>query len=370
MNVLQIISSSALLGAERVVCELAANSHSKMHVCLINAKASLLEEFDHVLAANGACLHNIPCKSKFLIAAVLRLRDLIRDNEIQVVHSHGYKADAIAYLATLFFNCEVKLIASCHNWMTNTISEKCYKSIDLFLLRRFDSVVAISRDIRDELVASGVKGRVPVVDNGIDLKELKKPGDKSKLRALLGISPGELVVGCVASLTPEKCHSDLIDALFLLRSQKIYLKLILVGDGPCRNELEHKVAVLGLGGSISFLGHRQDARLLYHAFDVFALVSSKEGLPMALLEAMAACVSVVATSVGAIPTVVRSGINGVLVSPGSIHAISSAIGTLAADAGLRSRLASAGLETVTNGYSSDAMCESYDRIYTLVLNQR
>jgi glycosyltransferase involved in cell wall biosynthesis len=205
-----------------------------------------------------------------------------------------------------------------------------------------------------------------LIDNGIDVEHLRS-GSREQARDLLQIDASEFVVGCVASLTPEKSHQSLMHTFHEYAEELRNVTLVLVGDGPLRAELEDLADTLGLRDKILFLGHRTDVRLLYAAFDLFALVSLKEGLPMVLLEAMATGLSVVVTPVGAIPQVVTDGEQGYLVPIDDYAALAGAVLKLKNDVALRSKMGQSAYETVLEQYSSKRMADDYEKLYQKLL---
>jgi len=156
-------------------------------------------------------------------------------------------------------------------------------------------------------------------------------GDRSRARKKLGISERALVVGTVGNLTAKKDHRTLLEATARAASNHHDLRLVLVGSGPLEHELRNATRSLGLTERVTFAGSRGDVAELLPAFDVFALSSRHEGLPISLLEAMAAGVPCVATAVGGVPEVVTDRDEGILVAPEDPDALAHALGAVVAD---------------------------------------
>jgi glycosyltransferase involved in cell wall biosynthesis len=144
---------------------------------------------------------------------------------------------------------------------------------------------------------------------------------------------------------------------------------MLIGEGPERSTLESLAQKLGINGHVIFTGHLNDMPTLYASLDICVLPSLKEGMPMTILEAMAAGKPVVCTAVGEIPNVVNTGMEGILIRPGSVAELSNALAQLLGDADLRERMGKMGREKVHRYFSADAMAASYVAMYNQVVRQ-
>lgn len=369
-TILLLISSADFLGAERVACELAREISFKadfcVHLGLMSSSPQLLETFKEALTPSGVVLTVFPVEGKFDLKTVKVLTKYLTNNNIQLVHSHGYKSDIYAYIAAKLSDKKIKLFATNHNWILGSFAEKLYRRIDIYLLKRFHYVAAVSEQIRAEMVAVGIShNKVTMLFNGISVPG-KSTADRQELRSVLGIAEQDFVIGCVASLTPEKAHKDLIQAFALLSAVEPHCSLLLIGDGPLRQELEQQCADLKLKNVI-FAGRRTDVRELYYAMDLFALVSYKEGLPMALLEAMAAGLPVVVTPVGAIPQVITDGKEGGLTPSGKPEILAGVLQQLVKNTDQRREMGQAAYTKVLAHYSSKRMAEDYIALYRHIL---
>jgi glycosyltransferase involved in cell wall biosynthesis len=192
-------------------------------------------------------------------------------------------------------------------------------------------------------IAPAIADDVPVevVTHGIDTGTLRPADGETRraARAALGIDADAPVVGTVGNFTVKKDQARLLDAAARLVDEHPGLRVVLVGDGPLEHELRAHAERLGLADATVFTGSRDDVYALLPAFDLFALSSRFEGLPIALLEAMACGVPPVVTRVGGIPEVVTDGRDGVLVDPGDTEGLATALGKLLADPTRRHELA-------------------------------
>jgi glycosyltransferase involved in cell wall biosynthesis len=186
------------------------------------------------------------------------------------------------------------------------------------------------------------------------------------MRAQLRLDEGTLVLGFMGRLSDEKGLEHLLQALALRPPQRAW-KLVVVGDGPRRQELEQRAADAGLAGHVIFAGFQSDASAWYAAMDMFVLPSLTEGTPMALLEAMIRRLPVVATAVGGVPAIVTDRINGLLVPPADPAAMSAALCEMAASDELRDRVSRAGYDTVRVRYDVGTWVSSMRGVYEQAL---
>jgi glycosyltransferase involved in cell wall biosynthesis len=301
----------------------------------------------------------IPCRRRFDLAAVKKIREIIGTQGIELVHSHGYKSDIYAYLAAR--RTGVPLLATSHLWTRQTAAIRFYEFLDARALRSFDAVVAVSDRIAAELGEAGVPaGQIKLIDNGIDLSPFNSavPVLKSELT-----TADQLLIGTVGRLVAQKGLTFFLMAAQQLLKEFPNLKFAIVGDGPDRGKLQQMAKDLGIENHVCFTGARSDMPNVYASLDVFALASVSEGLPMALLEAMASGVPVVATEVGAVPKVILPGKTGMLVRPGDAAELAQAIACLLRDPALRERLAEIGKQEIRGQFSSQVMTQNYCRVY-------
>lgn len=366
-RILYLISSISFLGAERVLTELAReldHDRFQIHIGLMIGHTDLTERFRTEIDRADVSIVKFERASRFSFRIVKKIANYIDTNEIDIVHSQGYKPDVHVALATLFTRKKCVLISACHTWKLRTVRERFYRLINLAVLRLFNGIVAISPDVKQELETAGIRSdKITIIDNGITLADNDGPSARVDARGRLGLDESTPVIGCVASLTEEKAHKDLIRAFRALANVRPELRLVLIGDGNEQESLVRLVGELTLAEKVMFAGRRTDVKSLYHAFDIFALVSYAEGLPMAMLEAMAEKIPVVVSSVGAIPDVIDDGKNGLIVEPGNIESISKAILSLLDNDDMRMRMGASGYLTIVEKYSSQRMARDYERLY-------
>ena len=362
MRILHLISSIYFFGAERVVAELAAVQPAlgaDVHVGVISRDEKLIEIFRKVIADPAVSVQQFDGSGMVNFSTIRELSRYILEHRIQIVHSHGYKSDIYAFLVRFIFRHKVYLVATNHNWIGTTPRENIYQRIDSAVLRSFNRIIAVSEDVRQQMLNAGIRAeKIAVIDNGINVDDYALQTTRKDAASALNVEQHAFVVGNIARLTPEKDQAALIEAVMHLHDINDLI-LVLVGDGPDFENLQELIRSRGLEKRVVMTGNRDDARMLYAAFDVFALVSTNEGLPMVLLEAMAARVPVIATRVGAIPEVVTDKENGLLVDPSQPEELIKALRCLYADKNSRLAMAEAGREMVTRVFSSRRMAERY-----------
>ena len=234
--------------------------------------------------------------------------------------------------------------------------------------------VPVSRDLAEWLERRiGVEPeRIRQIYNGVDpLRFSPRQGARPNLAPPGFLPDPALVVGTVGRLAGVKDQATLLDAFACATSGDAIpqARLVLVGDGPLRKDLEGRARALGIAGRVWFAGDRADVNDLMRLFDLFALPSLGEGISNTVLEAMASGLPVIATRVGGNPELVREGSTGVLVPPGDPEALGAQIARLLADADLRRGLGRAARERIIQGFSWERCVEQYLGVYDELLGR-
>ncbi len=255
-----------------------------------------------------------------------KLRRIVRERKIDIVHAHDYKTDVLAWLLS---KAEpITPLSTVHGWTGHTPREvRFYYPFDKWILSFFPKLIAVSTDIRNELVRYGADpGRISTVLNGIDPNAFRRDrAGEAGIRSRLGVDRDQYVIGSVGRLEPQKRFDLLIDAFAALHSERPNLRLMIAGDGSLAATLNDQVSRLGLESCCMLLGHRTDVADLHHAFDLFVQSSDYEGTPNAVLEAMALETPIVATSAGGSAEIVRDRLDGLIVPAGDAQALTAAV---------------------------------------------
>lgn len=366
MRVLQLISSGGYYGAENMLLNLAQSQKSiGCDPCLLlfyNVHQPNVALYERA-RSRGISVRMLRCEGRADLRAIREIREYIRTDQVDLIHTHGYKADLYGYLAA---RREAKpIVATCHNWVGGTAALGIYNRLDRMALRKFNGVAAVSDAVAGQLREARIAdSKIHTIANGIDIDKFcgAEP-------AWFGSSPDAKgkTIGIVARLDLQKGFEYLLQAVAGLTNSHPDLRLVIVGEGPDQGAIQSMADRLNLIPRIVFAGQRGDMANVYAGLDVFVLPSLNEGLPMTVLEAMAASRPVIASKVGAIPTVVRDGETGLLVDAKDVAGLRAALDRLLSDPALSSRLAAQGHAWVRRHFTSDAMAENYLRMYESVL---
>ena len=366
-NILLLRSSIGVYGAERVILELAkcfTDDGVNIIIGVVQNKHNSSTEL--ASAAEALSLKNevFHCRQPFDPMTALAIRRFIKKNSISIVNSHGYKANFYAFMATL--NNNVSCIPTCHPWpgTNDSLKAKFYTSLDMRLLKRFPKIVAISEEVKKEILDAGIsENKITVIENGIDLLKFSNHYDTEKLRKDLGIRSGVTIIGTVGRLSPEKGQLDFLNAAKLLKQSHKEVFFLIVGDGPLRVSLQTAIEEMQLHNNVLITGIRNDIPEILSLLDIFVLPSHSEGLPMALLEAMAAKKPIIATSVGAIPNLLSQKESGILIPPGNVNLLKNAMAVLIKNSSKANIIAQNAHSIVVERYSSKRMTEQYQAVY-------
>lgn len=271
---------------------------------------------------------------------LLRLRRRLRRDPVDLLHAHSplLAAGARIVVRSLRRRSRPKVVVTLHNmWESH---HPAVRAVDRATERADDLRLAVSDAVRRSL--PGRTGRRVVTQlHGIEVARLRAQADRDGVRRELGIGADEVLVGTVANLRGNKAYPDLLAAAATVVAADPAVRFVSVGQGPLHDELVAERDRRGLGERFRFLGYRPDATRLVSGLDVFCLASHHEGLPLALMEALALGIPVVATDVGGIGELVTDGVQGSLVPPARPDLLAAALLATAADPDLRAARAAA-----------------------------
>lgn len=368
MRILELISSSGFFGAERVVLELSQELSLmglKLYVGVFRNRQNPHTEVADRAGEFGLITEVFPCNGRFDPRTVLQIRKFIKGKSIDLIHCHGYKANFYGLMAAAFTRSP--LITTCHNWIGTGFKMKLYERLDKIILRRFKVIIAVSDGIKSEILDSRIpKSKISVINNGIDMSRFTGVRNIN-LRGEFKIDPSCKVVGTIGRLSKEKGHS------YLLQAAKEVLKRFpdtvfwIVGDGTLKEKLKDQTKAIGLEDKVVFTGFRRDIPEILSSMDVFVLPSLMEGLPMVLLEAMAARKPVIATEVGEIPKILEQGKLAVLVKPKDVRGLAEAIVSVLEAENKINGITQNSYNKVKDNYSSEKMADKYFEVYQEIL---
>jgi glycosyltransferase involved in cell wall biosynthesis len=366
MRVLQLVNSAGYYGAENMIVTLGRFLNQLGCRSLLGVFRNLRSP--HIEIADHAACENLPfelfpCHGPADWRAVRRIQRLIERNSIDLVHTHGYKADIYGYAAARLARRPV--IATCHNWCGRGPRHAIYCCLDCCALLNFDKVVVVAQGIAERLQRFGMDSRrLVVIHNGVDTARFQCADPLLDRPWKQGAS----VVGYIGRLSEEKGCEYFLRAAREVLTRCPDTVFALFGDGPLQNRLELLARTLGVNRQVFFCGARSDMARVYASLDLVVLPSLDEGMPLAVLEAMASGIPVVATRVGSIPAIIESRKTGLLVQPGQASELRDAIVMLLGQPQLRYALAEAGRHVVAESFTADAMARNYLAIYESIVD--
>ena len=348
-------------GLERVVCDLAQvqlrDGHQVGIVCLFT-DGLLAEESRRA----GVPVFSVGKTAGIDLTALMRLRRAISASDADVIHTHNATAH---YHAALVCGRRLqRVLVNTRHGMGGARSSDRRERLFSLAMGRTTAVAAVCQAAARRLVADRIvpTDRVRVVPNGIRLDAFGK-ADRRDARRRLDLPEDALVVGTVGRLNWAKDHEALLRAFQVLARTEPKSLLVVIGEGEQRQALECLTSELALEGRVRLVGDRPDVPLLLPGLDVFALSSRTEGYSVALLEACAAGLAVVATNVGGNGEIIEDGITGLLVEQGNQASFSGALGRLLASGALRAQLGSRARAWAASNASLEAMAARYERLY-------
>ena len=296
-----------------------------------------------------------------ILGPMYRLWRAFRAFRPNVVHTHHFYELLFAWPGALL--CGARLVHTEHEF--HSLSAVRARRLLRLLSVLCHKVTAVNRETAEYLreVVKIPPDKVVTIVNGIDLQRFAS-SRSAGIRTAASISPATSIIGTVARLEPPKNHALLLKAFRLVLDQAHDAHLLVVGDGSLRTSLEALSTELLLAGRITFLGARRDIPELLADMDIFVLSSDLEGLPVALLEAMAAGVPVVATAAGGIPSVVTDGVTGLLAKPGDDVGLAANISMMIDNKPLAKQFAGKAQEFVREYYNAKSVQEQYGAIYS------
>ena len=360
LKIALMIESDGPGGAEQMLLHLGETLRDRGHEVIPLLPAEGYGWLPERFLELGIAPEHYALRSPLDPVCLARMVALLRRRRIDVVHSHEFSMAIYGTAATSLLGRPH--VITLHGGLY--FEEKRRRRMALrWACRRSRFVVTVSEASQDRYARSLdlAPDDLGVVPNGVPVPQ----GDGSRVREELGLEPDELLIVAVGNLYSVKGHATLIRALRRIAEQRPALawRAAIAGRGEEEEALTALIAESGLLGKIHLLGYRADIADILAAGNLFVMPSLSEGLPLALLEAMFASKPVIASHVGGIPEVVRSGEEALLVPPGDPDALADALDSALCDSDLRARLASAARDRAQTRYTVQAMTDAYEELY-------
>lgn len=364
VKVAHVIWSLGLGGAEQVVLGLVRNFDRSRFVPLVvclDDKGRFAPEAEET----GVKVLALEKKRGLDFGLPFRLARLFREQGVGLVHTHLFNGHLWGRLAALLAGLPV--ISTEHGM--DAWRSPLHHALDAVLTLKSARVVFVSEEARkfyrSRVPADARKDRV--IFNGIETARFEGRTSRQRIRAEFGFEPWDRVIATAGRFVPEKRHDYFLAVIKKLRDQGLPVKGFLIGDGPLREDTEKQASDLGLKDAVKFAGVRQDLPDLYPAMDLFLLTSDREGLPITILEAMAAGTPIVSTDVGGIHACIQNHVSGRLVPPGDVDALAAAAAETLAHSEKTAQAAAEARQSVRKNFSVKAMVTHYQSLYDEVL---
>ncbi|HEB71325.1 MAG TPA: glycosyltransferase family 1 protein [Nitrospirae bacterium] len=317
----------------------------------------------------GIRYRTVPMSAPWDIRAQWKLSKILREENIDLLCAHGYKATVMGWWVK--FRLGIPVIGFSRGYTAEDKKVAFYEWLDRCALRRLSGVICVSEGQRRRLKTYGITPkRSWVAHNSISVDAMKKKQNgalRNSVFKRLGVSENEKMIVAAGRLSPEKGHKYLVDAVHKMRESSFEVSIVVCGEGVCESDLKRRARKLGVYDKFRFVGFRRDINDIFNAMDLLVLPSLTEGLPNVVLEAFACKKPVVATDVGGVPEVVEDGVNGFLVPPERPDLMAEAMAKILGSADEARRMGEAGYDTVKSNFNFQNQAKKLEKIYEEVL---
>ena len=374
INVCQIISGDLWAGAEVQMYTLMETliRQPDLHLSAIVLNHGKLASKLMELGLDVAVLDE--SRSDFVKLRRLTI-EYLRDKNIDIIHSHRFKENILA--ASIRKRCKVKYLVQTVHGIGEprrgivAIKSRLMASFNRAVTRRyFDKIITVSDDIQQQLGGHYPASKLITIHNAVDPDRIKPASDRRAVREQFGISPDTPLIGAAGRMVPVKAYDFFLSMAHIILESNPDVRFMLIGDGPLKQSLQDMAVKMNIQDKVIFPGFRDDIIDIVNALDIFVFSSFHEGVPMALLEAMALKKAVVSTAVGGICEVLQDGVSGSLVEPRSPQALADACLTLLGDKGLMEKYASNAFERLSAEFSSNILGGRVSSLYNGLIGQK
>jgi glycosyltransferase involved in cell wall biosynthesis len=373
MKILHIIDSSGMYGAEIMLLNLMEEQKAIGLTPILLSLGNVAEgdkRIEEEGEKRGLLVKKLRISKSFgLISSIKKLIYFAEDVGIDLFHSHGYKGNILLGVVPKGIR-KFPVVSTLHGWTATKRLSKIwlYEKLDQFFLRKFDALVLVTEGRYGERTTikfnDNRANKIFVIENGIPILSFDTD---SNISNRLWSKKNSFIIGSIGRLSQEKGFEYLINALAFLKAKSNDYKLVILGEGKQREYLENIIREKGLNERVFLIGYHENGYKLIKNFNVFALSSLTEGLPITLLEAMQAGVPIIATRVGGIPGVINNGQSGLLVEPKDAISLANAILFIRKNSDKAKSMARNAKHIALTKYSSRRMAEKYRAVYQKVL---
>ena len=372
ISILYVIDGLEFGGGERVFLQLASALRGRHKIFVAT---NIQGKFAQELTDQDIQTFPVDMTRQVTFKPILQIRDIIRQNQIDLVHSQGTRADFFARMAAKLAGayCIICTVAMpVEGFEVGPVRKSIYRFIDRFTEPWVDRFLVVSESLKENLIdGRGIsEERVARIYNGIELDQFRLDLENSGLKEQLEINPDAILIGAIGRLVWQKGFEYFIRAIPEVLQVDPNTTFLLVGDGPLRPHLESEARKLNLHDNLIFTGFRSDILELLSIIDILVIPSILEGFPMITLEAMAVGKPIVATNINGITEQILDSTEGILVPPKDPKALTTAILKLLHDKELSTRLGLAARTKVERCFSLDTMLSETEKVYLSLLNSQ
>ncbi len=368
INVIHLVEELTIGGLEKILTAIVLNLDKEKY----NVSVWCLREggfFADKLVKEGIDVKILQISTSRNPLSIYKLYKLLKSHKFDIIHTHAYSAGTIGRISA--FLAGIPVIIS-HNQNVYDYYNKYYHFVEWLLSLITDGIICVSDEVkRFTNETQGIDSkRLLTIYNGIDNVCPVDEKDTSGLRKELGIPINHSVMGTIAQFSKKKGLAYLIKSASILLEHRKDVNFLLVGEGSIMEELKKLCINLKVEKSVIFAGERSDIPKILSLIDIFVLPSIREGLPLAVLEAMDCGKPIIATNVGGVPEIVKNGINGILVQPKDPEALYSAMKELLDDRGKIEKMGYEGKKICGKNFSSKAMVDRVEELYDKLVNEK
>lgn len=372
MNILHLIDSGGLYGAENVVLNLMSRQIEagfKTTLGSIGTKADGKKAIEIKAEEAGLPIEIFRMRNGPNVSGAIRISRYAHENNVDIIHCHGYKANILSGLLPFKYG-KIPYISTLHGWTSTKIFTRIwfYEWLDAVMIRRADRVVAVSQAMRENLRLKVLNINPVVIYNGIKNNEEYSIIETDSY-LLKGLDNKKLKLISIGRLSKEKGFNILLKTVHHIKTKwNDGVQLFIIGEGPEKDNLMKLAKECGISENVIFAGYMDNACKVLKYFDVFVMSSLSEGMPITLLEAMRVGMPIVATAVGGIPEALEGGKCGILVPPGSELELAKSIVELYENSPLREELSIKSKIRFNEEFTVEKMEEKYRSVYLDVIN--